>query len=259
MAEQQLLETAIEAARAGGQIALANFRQPQKVGIKGMRDFIPEAALKVQDRIEEIIGQAFPDHRILAEEGGKTSEIGEGYQWLVDPIDGSTNYARGLPFFAVSVALWRGTRPLIGVVFDPYHDDLFRAQKGGRAFLNDKPLQVVSTEEHLDVAVVGTDWPRAVDKRAEHSKTTDIMLREVITLRPLGSPALGICYVAAGYLDAYYHLSLEKWDVAAAAVILEEAGGELSDELGGYWIYSTGGYVAANKSLHKQVIRLMPK
>lgn len=259
MDEQLMMEIAIQAAKEAGQIALANFRKPQKVHIKGLRDIRPEGTLAVQDKIVEIISQAFPEHHILTEEGEETEPASEGFQWIIDPIDGSTNYHRGLPIFAISIALWRGMQPLLGVVYDPYHDDLYRAQKHQGAFLNDKPLQVVMSEEELDEAVVGTDWPRGVVKRADHSKVTEIMLREVITLRPLGSPALGICYVATGYLDAYYHLALNLWDVAAAGVIIEEAGGDISDELGGYWVYSSGGYVVANKWLHKRVVRIMPK
>lgn len=259
MDENYMMETAIRAAREAGKIALAHFRRPQKVRIKGMRDFAPAAALEVQDKIQEIISQAFPDHNILAEEGTTIPELGQGLQWIIDPIDGSTNYVRGLPPFAISIALWRGTSPVLGVVYDPYHGDLFRAQKNHGAFLNDKALQMVTIEEDLETAVVGTDWPRAVDKRADHIRATEIMLREVITLRTIGSPALGICYVAARYLDAYYHLSLNLWDVAAAGVIIEEAGGDISDEAGGYWIYSSGGYVAADKSLHRRVVRIIPK
>lgn len=254
-----MLETAITAAREAGRIALAKLHQPKKVLVKGLRDFMPDGTLEIQNKIKEIISQEFPDHRFLAEEGTEKPEIQEGFQWIVDPIDGSTNYYRGLPFFAISIALWRGRQSLLGVVYDPYHDDLFTALKGQGAFLNDKRLKVVMSEFDLEDAVVGTDWPRSVDKRAAHIRTTEIMLREVITLRTLGSPALGLCYVAAGYLDAYYHFAVKLWDVAAAVVILEEAGGDLSDERGGYWHYSTGGIVAANKWLHKRVIRIMPK
>jgi myo-inositol-1(or 4)-monophosphatase len=259
MDEKRMMETALRAAREAGQIALSNFHQPKKVHVKGLRDFVPEGTLETQSKIKEIISQDFPDHNFLAEEGDDLPETQEGFQWIIDPIDGSTNYSRDLPFFAISIALRRGVHPLLGVVYDPYHDDLFRAQKHHGAFLNDKPLQIIMSEFDLDEAVVGTDWPRAVGKRADHIRVTEIMLREVITVRTLGSPALGLCYVAAGYLDAYYHLALNLWDVAAAAVIVEEAGGDLSDEEGGYWLYSSGGYVAANKWLHKRVVRIMPK
>ncbi|MFQ5856446.1 MAG: inositol monophosphatase family protein [Anaerolineae bacterium] len=256
MDEGYMLETAIRAAREAGQVALANLHKPQKLRIKGLRDFVTDGVVEVQDKITEVISQEFPNHSFLTEEGNETPEVEEGLQWIIDPIDGSTNYHRGLFPFAISIALRRGVHPLLGVVYDPYHDDLFRAQRRHGAFLNDKPLRI-STEDELEMAVVGTDWPRAVDKRAEHIRVTEVMLGEVITLRTLGSPALGLCYVAAGYLEAYYHLSLNLWDVAAAAVIIEEAGGDVSDEQGGPWIYSPGGYVAANKHIHRRVLRIV--
>ncbi len=236
----QLLDTAMEAARTGGELALSLLGQPGYVKQKGPRDLVTGSVLEVQARIREILQRDFPQHGILAEEDpslplvlptlrpcsgqavGEGQEAGE-FQWIVDPIDGTTNYYRRMPPFAVSVALRQGRRVLLGVVYDPTRNELFHAQRGQGAFINEKPIRVSSKVDAYE-AFIGTDWPHAPQERQDSLAAAGIVIGEALSLRTLGAPALGLCYVAAGYLDVYYHLALGVWDVAASAVILRPAG-----------------------------------
>lgn len=250
----QFMDTAVEAAREGGQLALSLLGQPGYVKHKGVRDLVTGSTLEVQARIQEVIQRDFPQHGILAEEDTPDSAVEGEFQWIIDPIDGTTNYYRRLPPFAVAIALRQGQRVLLGVVYDPARDELFHARWGQGAFLNEKPIRVSRKSEAYD-AFIGTDWPCAPQERQDSVGAAAMAIGEALSLRTLGAPALGLCYVAAGYLDAYYHLALKLWDVAAAAVILEEAGGTLSDLQGGPWLHSPGHYLASNGNIHERLIR----
>ena len=250
----QLMGTAVEAARQGGQLAMSLLGRPGYIKQKGPRDLVTGSTLDVQARIREIIQRDFPQHGILAEEGSPDSVTQGEFQWIIDPIDGTTNYYRRLPPFAVSIALRQGKRVLLGVVYDPTRDELFHACRGQGAFLDEKRIRVTSKSEAYE-AFIGTDWPNAPLDRQDSLRAAAVIIDEALSLRTLGAPALGLCYVAAGYLDTYYHLALNLWDVAAAAVIVEEAGGAFSDLLGGAWIHSPGHYLATNGHLHDRMVK----
>ena len=263
----RLLQVAISAARAGGAMALARRDDPGYLRWKGSRNLQAGASLDIQKRIVEVIQAEFPDDGFLLEESTDEQEAASASDgslgpaerlWIIDPICGSFNFNQGIPLFAVSVGCRAGGRDEIGVVYDPCNDELFQARYGGGAYLNDRPIVVDQVSEGEDAykrAIVGTDLPGGVEERKKALFVNRSLGTEVTQLLMLGSPALGICYVAAGRLNAYFCLDLELWDVAAASVILLEAGGTLTDVTGGPWLFSEGGQVASNGVLHGGMLR----
>jgi myo-inositol-1(or 4)-monophosphatase len=251
-----VLETAIEAARQVGQILLDKFGESQEITIKGLRDIVTEADLEAQAQAIEVIRTRYPDHDVWAEEVDQTPGGASDYCWIVDPLDGTTNYSRGFPCFSVSIALSCRGELILGVVHDPLHDQLFRAQRGQGAYLNDDGIQVSAAERLMDV-VIGLDWARSQELRCQTSRWVAEVAPEVRTLRSAGSAALGLCSVAAGWTDAYFHLSLKPWDVAAGSVIVEEAGGAISDLAGQPWRPGSGDCLASNGLVHKAMLNLL--
>lgn len=261
----RLLQVAIRAARAGGEVARAHRDDPGFLRWKGSRDLQAGASIDVQTRIVDVIRQEFPDDAFLLEESNDeqpSAPYGSGDQaerlWIIDPICGSFNFNQGIPLYAVCVGCRAAGRDEIGVVYDPCNDELFQAKYGGGAYLNGQPIFVDQMSEGEDAykrALVGTDLPGGVEERKKALFVNRSMGPEVTQVWMLGSPALGICYVAAGRLNAYFCLDLQLWDVAAAAVILKEAGGTLTDITGGPWIFSEGGQLASNGVLHGGMLR----
>jgi myo-inositol-1(or 4)-monophosphatase len=251
-----LVETAIEAARQVGQILLEEFGTPQEITIKGLRDIVTEADLAAQAKAVEVIRSRYPDHDILSEESGQMPGGASDYCWIVDPLDGTTNYSRGLPCFCVSIALSCRGEVIVGVVYDPLRDQLFRAQRGQGAYLNDDRIQVSAAERLID-AVIGLDWAHKQEVRCQVAQLVAQVAPEVGTLRSTGSAALGLCSVAAGWTDAYFNLSLKPWDVAAASVIIQEAGGAVSDLAGLPWHPKSGGCLASNGLIHDAMLALL--
>jgi myo-inositol-1(or 4)-monophosphatase len=253
MDEDRWLETAIRAAREGGQLALEGLGQPGSIVWKGSRDVVTASMLAVQKRIVEIIRQEFPDHAILSEELDEKPASDAEFLWIIDPIDGSLNYIKGIPFFAVAIGLRQKRIYRLGVVYDPCRDELFHAVYRRGAYLNGRRIKTQAHFEGLEAyqaATVANDWPAQVDKRTANAMIIRLMAGEVVSLQILGSPALALCYIAAGRLDAYFHLQLQLWDVAAAAVVLQEGGGTFTDAEGSTWFYSEGGYLATNGAIH---------
>jgi myo-inositol-1(or 4)-monophosphatase len=262
MDESVLLETAIAAAREAGALARARLGEPGYLRWKGIRDLVTGSVLEVQALLLERLRAAFPDHAILAEESADTPPADAEALWLVDPIDGTLNFAQGIPHFAICLGFRRRGVYRLGVVYDPCRDELFHAVRGRGAFLNGQPIVVEQVGEGVEAyerAVVGTDWPAPLERRKEALLVTRLLNVEVLDLSAMGSPALGLCYVAAGRLHAYFHLDLRLWDVAAAGVILEEAGGILTNAVGSSWEHTDGGYLASNGIIHGWMLRgIMP-
>lgn len=253
MDQDRLLETAVRAAREGGQLALEGLGRPGPITWKGAQDAVTPVTLAVQERIVEIIRQEFPDHAVLSEELDEVPDPKAEFLWIIDPIDGSLNYIKGIPFFAISIGLRQKNIYRLGVVYDPCRDELFQALYHKGAYLNGRRLKARAYKEGLEAyqdATIGTDWPAQIAKRTANAMIIRLMAGDVVSLQILGSPALALCYIAAGRLDAYFHLDLDLWDVAAASVILTEGGGVLTDEDGSTWLYSEGGYLATNGAIH---------
>jgi myo-inositol-1(or 4)-monophosphatase len=253
-----ILATAVRAARAGGQVALERLGDPGYLRWKGMRDAEVGAALDVQAAVIEEIRRDFPGHAILAEETSERPADDADPLWIVDPIDGSLNFLQGLPHFAVCVGFRSETIYRVGVVYDPCRDELFQGTLGKGARLNDLPIVVQQVSEGLDAyesAIVGTDWPYDGEPRTKSLQIAQVLVTHTLDLRVMGSPALGLCYVGAGRLHAYFHLDLELWDVAAAAVVLTEAGGILTNARGSSWLYANKAYLATNAVVHGEMLR----
>jgi myo-inositol-1(or 4)-monophosphatase len=262
MDDKAALEVAKLAAFRAGQVAIARLGDPGYLSWRGRRDAIVGSALEVQDAIEMLLRQEFPGDAILAEEGPEDDPmpVDADRLWIVDPICGSLNFAQGIPIFAVSIALRVAGQLRLGVVYDPMRDEMFAAETGEPATLNGEHISVRPTSfgpEFWDQAWVGCDLPHDGPLRDQALRVYDLTSREVLHHLTLGSPALGICYVAAGRLHAYWNLELRPWDVAAAGVILRQAGGQITDGEGGSWIHSDGAYVAADAVSHQWALKII--
>ncbi len=222
----ELLLNAMSWAREAGAVHLRYFRG-DKLDIKSKlndSDIVTAADKAAEKLLIDHIKSTYPSHSILSEESGETNSSDE-YRWIIDPLDGTTNFSSGLPLFSVSIGIEHNGQPLIGVVFAPYLNELFHAIAGEGAFLNGQPIHA-SNESNLAHAVVATGFPVDKDKNPDNNiDNVARVLPHVRGLRRLGSAAIDICYVAAGYLGAYWELNLHKWDVSAGLLILAEAGG----------------------------------
>lgn len=249
------LEAAVRAARKGGDVAKARLGKPGYLKWKGHRDVVCEASLLVQDAIVSTILEEFPGASILAEEGPDDAPmpVDAPDLWIVDPICGSLNFTQGIPYFCISVALRTGGNISAGVVYDPCRDEMFEATINTPATLNGRKIsvqQILEGAEAWNSAITGTDWPHSGDPRRLTRMIVGLMSDQVTELNLMGSPALGLCNVACGRLHAYWHLDLNIWDIAAASLILQRAGGILTDANGVTWLYSDGGYIATNGVIH---------
>lgn len=260
MDDQQALELAKIAALRGGEVALTRLGEPGYLTWKGIRDVVPEAAFMVQDAIVSTIRSEAPGDAVLAEEGPEDEplDVDADRLWIVDPICGSLNFVHGVPFFAVSIALRAGGQLRVGVVRDPMRDETFAARIGEPATLNERVINVRTVPlgpEFWEHATLGTDLPRHGEKRKQGLRAFELLSNEVLAQNVMGSPALGLSYVAAGRLHVYWTFDAKPWDIAAAGVIVAQAGGLITDGEGGSWLHSEGSYVAANPASHSWALR----
>ncbi len=256
------LEVAIRAAREGGVLALQHVGDPLYFKMKGHRDVMVGAAQVVQDAIRNVLLAAHPDDAFMGEEGPDDEELPIAAErlWVVDPIDGSTNYLNSLPLFVISIAYREAGVFRVGVVYDPTRDELFSATFSGGAWLNGEPITIDRKgegEDIYDASIVATDYPGEGIYRARTLLGAAQLADRFMTLLSLGSPALTICYIASGRLHGYFHLQLHVWDIAAAGLILREAGGVVTNLSGGSWLHSDGAYVASNVAVHGEMLRLL--
>ena len=255
---EHIKEIAMRAAREAGTLARASSGNPGYQQWKGARDLVVGSVFPVQERIIEIIRSEFPDHAILAEENEEQPSADADPLWIVDPIDGTQNFSQGIPHYAISIAYREEGIYRVGVVYDPNTDEMFHAIQGRYARLNNTPItvrQVAEGEDAYNQAVIATDLPGGVDARLHNLRIASILADQCISLNVIGSPALALCYLAAGRLHGYFSLAPQLWDVAAASVILDESGGVLSDIRGGSWLHRTAGYIASNRVIHGWILR----
>lgn len=247
-----MLNIATRAARAAGDIILRNIDKLDrlKVELKAQNDFVSQVDLKAEEVIIEALRTAYPDHGIIAEENGRFNEDSE-HQWIIDPLDGTTNFLHGFPQFAVSIAMQRKGRLEIAVVFDPVKNELFTAARGEGAQLNGRRLRT-TTQKGIDGALIGTGFPF---KHPQHLDTYLETFKAVhptaAGIRRAGSAALDLAYVAAGRLDGFWELGLSPWDMAAGVLLVREAGGIVTDFSGEGNYLETGNVIAAASKVYQ--------
>jgi len=251
------------AARAAGKILRDKFEHPREVRYKGRRDIVTDADYAADRKLREIIHAQFPNDAFLSEEDtaatrahlwAKASAEDGIYLWIADPLDGTTNYAHRIPFFTTSIALFHANQVQVGAVYDPLRGELFAAARGKGATLNGKPIHVTDTRV-FEQGVTSTEWGRDTLMRQRTADAFKQTVMHAMSGRALGSAALSVCYVAAGRFSTYFHLSLSAWDIAAAALIVEEAGGRVTNPKGEPWGVHSKAYVATNGHLHKPMLR----
>ena len=247
---------AAQIARDAGEILRVRFGQPHDVRFKGTVDLVTEADRAAEDFIADRLRTMCPDHDLLCEEGSVGARSGATFRWVVDPLDGTTNFAHGLPTFAVSIALEDAGVPVVGVVHDPMRDELFAARKGGGATLNGTPLHV-SVIDQLIASILVTGFSYDFARRAHQAEVWRDFLTRVQAIRQTGSAALNLCYIAAGRLDGYWERGISPWDVAAGAVIVTEAGGTVTDMRGGQFRSEDREILASNGSLHSELLAVI--
>lgn len=245
---------AVRAARQAGSVIMRSFGRLDTLTVaeKQANDFVSEVDRNAEQAIIDTIRRAYPGHAILAEESGTQGK--NEFEWVIDPLDGTTNYLHGFPQFAVSIALRYRGRLEGGVVYDPVRDEMYTAERGNGALLNDRRLRVTE-HKALKGALLGTGIPfrdqRHIDAYLGMLKT---LTQETAGIRRPGSAALDFAYVAAGRTDGFWELGLSVWDFAAGALLVQEAGGVVSDIGGGSRHLETGNVIAANVRLHKAMV-----
>lgn len=252
------LEAAKLVAQEAGRILAALYEEPHDITVKGPRDITTEADLKAEARAAEIIHTLYPHHRIVSEEAfNHISPDEEVPTWYIDPLDGTTNYARGYPIFSISVALVERGEVQCGVVYHPLLQHLFWAERGCGAYLNGRHLRV-STRPKMEEAIVLLDWPRdpALRERSARFLSRLVLLTDAV--RSGGSAALSFCAIAAGWADIYYQYTLQPWDVAAGMLIAAEAGATLTDLSGNPASLYKKDWLVTNGLVHREVLALEP-
>jgi myo-inositol-1(or 4)-monophosphatase len=251
------VNVAVRAARAAGNVILRYMNRIDGLNVveKQRMDFASEVDRMAEAEIVKELRRAYPTHAILGEEGGA---VGKGpLVWVIDPLDGTHNYLRGIPHFSVSIALLDRGEPVYGVVFDPLRDELFTASKGDGAYLNDRRIRV-GKRENLGGAMIATGFPyRQREHLGPQLDITRAMLGQAEDLRRSGSAALDLAYVAAARYDGYFEIGLKPWDMAAGVLLVREAGGRYCDFAGRDGIPESGNIVAANLNVAQGMLDVM--
>lgn len=256
---QELLSVAFDAARRAGKLLMASYGRlkDSQISIKSKNDFVTEIDKKSEALVISTIKKRFPDHGILAEEG--SFEKGDGTLWIIDPLDGTSNYIHQFPLFAVSIGVRLNDRTEAGVVYDPLHGELFAARRGGGAFLNGKRIRVTRVKELAD-GLMATGIPfRARDRFDEYLRSFEKISLGSVGLRRGGSAALDLAYVACGRFDGFWEINLSPWDIAAGALVIEEAGGRVTDLWGRADYLKSGDILASNGLIHQELRKITSK
>lgn len=250
-----ILSTAVSIARRAGAILKEN-NGDRNVDFKGEIDLVTDYDHRSEALIVSALGEVFPDHALRAEEGSRAN-TGADYEWLIDPLDGTTNFAHGLPIFSVSLALLYRGEPVVGVVYDPSRDECFTAEKGGGTFVNGQRLQVSATPT-LDAALLVTGFPYDIRTNPHNNlaQFTHFAVR-ARAVRRLGSAALDLAYVAAGRFDGYWEFRLKPWDIAAGVLMVREAGGRVTDHDGQAASVPDAALLATNGLIHDEMLTVL--
>jgi len=251
------LKTAVVAVKQAGPIFKKYFGCPKSVSIKhgDPHDLVTEVDRKIETEFRKFINKKFPDHKVIGEEFGTPTLLKNDLVWIIDPIDGTTNYIQGLPMACISIGLWDNKGPLVGVVYNPILNELYTAQRGKGAFLNGRRLRV-SKINKFRLAYGGFGWGRDI---AIAIKSFPLVISNTKKIRTLGSSTLEICLIARGVYDFLIQKRINIWDYAAAVLVLTEAGGHATDTRGLPINIGSKSILATNGKIHKEILQVIKK
>jgi len=253
-----MLNTAVKAARRAGVIINRASDDVDRLTVhsKGENDFVTEVDQKAEQAIIQTLLDAYPDHAILAEESGASGTLGEAeYEWIIDPLDGTTNFLHGFPQYCISIALVYRGQLSVAVIFDPVRNDLYTALRGRGAFLNERRIRV-SKRDKLQGALIGTGFPyRDFTHLDAYTAMFKDLVQKTAGLRRPGSAALDLAWLAAGRTDGFFEIGLNAWDIAAGCLLVQEAGGLVSDFAGEENYLQSGNVVAGNPKVFVQLLQ----
>lgn len=257
-----MLNVAIKAVRKASTVILKPLSQLTDIEVseKGHQDFVTEVDRLAEEEIIAILKESYPDHNILAEESGALGPIKEDeYTWIIDPLDGTTNFIHGVPHFAISVAVMHKNKLEHGVVYDPIMQEWFSASRGAGAQLNGKRLRVSPTKR-LEQSLIGTGFPFREPKHFKfYLNTFETIFPQTSGIRRAGSAALDLAYVAAGRFDGFWEISLNPWDMAAGVLLIKESGGIVTDFHGESDYLDSGNVIAGNPKIHRALLNAVQK
>jgi len=251
-----MLRKAIEASRLAGESIRHYANQVQKLDVenKAHNDFVTKVDREAENIVVRLLQRAYPDHAFFGEETGKQGPDSD-YEWIIDPLDGTTNFLYGIPQFSVSVALKYKGRLSVGVVYDPLRDETFAAARGDGATLNGRRIRV-SERSSMHNALLGTGIPFRPNQNLDlYLQTLKVLVPDTAGIRRPGSAALDLAYVASGRFDGFWELGLNEWDIAAGVLLVQEAGGLISDLHGNNTHMNTGNVLAANPKVFKEMLK----
>ena len=255
------VNTGIKAARKAGRIILSSLDKIEQISIteKGLNDYATQVDEACEEEIKYIISKAYPDHAILGEETGLSKKEKAEFTWVIDPIDGTTNFIHGFPQFCISIGVMQNGKVEHGIIYDPLKDELFTASLGRGAQMNDKRIRVSKTI-HLNRALLGTGFPTREMSVVDNYLN---LLRELFPkcagIRRAGAAALDLAYVACGRFDGFWEYGLKLWDVSAGSLLIKEAGGFVSGFEGPDSFFQTGNIIAGNPKIHAQMEEIIKK
>ena len=257
---REYLNVAIKAAKEAGRLSLEKAGNLD-ISTKETRfDFVTNADKEIEAYIKSMLSEEFPEIGFLAEESGSSKGNSE-LLWIIDPIDGTNNYINGIPFFCTSIALARNDEPILGVIYEPNRNELFYAAEGSGAFLNGKNIRV-SNRDSLDKAIIALSFPssnKAQGMAYFNHFSFKYLYKNTRAIRKLGAAALELAYVASGRIDAFFRRNIKPWDAAAAAAIVREAHGKVTNQFGERWKIHDRFILATNGLLHKELLALLKR
>jgi myo-inositol-1(or 4)-monophosphatase len=258
MARTALMNVMVQAALKAGRGLARDFGEVEnlQVSLKGPGDFVSAADRRADEVLIAELRRARPSYSILTEESGTIAGTDPTHRWIVDPLDGTTNFLHGIPIFAISIGLEREGKLVAGVIYNPILNELYAAERGTGAFLNDRRIRVAGRRNLADALIVTGSAPRATDVAGFQGELNKVMANAV-GFRCSGSAAIDLAWVASGRFDGYWQHDLSPWDLAAGAVLISEAGGLITDAEDGAEMLATGGVVAGNAAIHGQLLKCL--